>query len=104
MTGGDLSAIELCVEDWKQKQQHQGWKEQATRLAASQDSGKQGGGGGVEGDGGVPSNGGNGEKGASDSVVDAPDGLELNSSAYKPDADPSSSQANNMAVAFELNL
>lgn len=104
MTCGDLSAIELCVEDWKQKQQqHQGWKEQATtRLAASQDSGKQGGGGGVEGDGGVPSNGG--EKGASDSVVDAPDGLELNSSAYKPDADPSSSQANNMAVAFELNL
>lgn len=103
MTCGDLSAIELCVEDWKQKQQHQGWKEQATRLAASQDSGKQGGGGGgLEGDGGIPSNGG--EKGASDSVVDAPDGLELNSSAYKPDADPSSSQANNMAVAFELNL
>lgn len=91
MTCGDLSAIELCVEDWKQKQ-HQGWKEQgATTRVAAQDSGRQG----VEGDR---------EKGASDSVVEAPDGLELNSSAYKPDADPSSSQANNMAVAFELNL
>lgn len=93
MTCGDLSAIELCVEDWKQKQ-HQGWTEngeQVTTRVAAQESGRQG----VEGDG---------EKGASDSVVEAPDGLELNSSAYKPDADPSSSQANNMAVAFELNL
>lgn len=37
-----------------------------------------------------------------------PPGLELNSAAYKADdtavADPNSSQPNNMAVAFELNL
>lgn len=92
MTCGDLSAIELCVEDWKQKQQRQGWKEQTTGMVTAQDCGKQGG---AESDGG---------KGASDSVVETPNGLELNSTAYKPDADPSSSQANNMAVAFELNL
>lgn len=37
-----------------------------------------------------------------------PPGLELNSAVYKADdpavADPNSSQPNNMAVAFELNL
>lgn len=37
-----------------------------------------------------------------------PPGLELNSAVYKADdpapLDPSSSQPNNMAVAFELNL
>lgn len=103
MTCGDLSAIELCVDDWKQKQQHQGWKEQTARMATAQDGGKQRG---AESDGITPSSAtsnGDGEKGASDSVVETPNGLELNS-AYKPDADPSSSQANNMAVAFELNL
>lgn len=104
MTCGDLSAIELSVEDWKQKQQHQGWKEQTTRMATAQDGGKQGG---AASDGIIPTSStksnGDGVKGASDSVVETPNGLELNS-AYKPDADPSSSQANNMAVAFELNL
>lgn len=73
------------MEDWKQKQQLlQGGQ------ATKEDGGKRE----VKVDG---------EK-ANDSV-EAPSGLELNSSAYKPDADPSSSQANNnMAVAFELNL
>ncbi|KAL1436686.1 hypothetical protein MTO96_049577 [Rhipicephalus appendiculatus] len=104
VTGGDLSAIELCVEDWKQKQQHQGWKGQATRMATAQDSGKQGGGVQSDGTSASSTSNGDGAKGASDSVVETPNGLELNSSAYKPDADPSSSQANNMAVAFELNL
>ncbi|KAH7971605.1 hypothetical protein HPB52_000525 [Rhipicephalus sanguineus] len=72
-------------------------------MATAQDGGKQGG---VESDGTPTSSkksNGDGVKGASDSVVETPNGLELNS-AYKPDADPSSSQANNMAVAFELNL
>lgn len=88
MTCGDLSAIELCVEDWKQKQQFQG---QVTEVVA--DGGKRE----VKDDD-------SGREKASDSV-ETPSGLELNSSAYKPDADPSSSQANNnMAVAFELNL
>lgn len=88
MTCGDLSAIELCVEDWKQKQQLQG---QTTKVA--EDNGKR-----------EVKDGDHDGKKASDSM-EAPSGLELNSSAYKPDADPSSSQANNnMAVAFELNL
>lgn len=101
MTCGDLSAIELCVEDWKQKQQRQGWKEQTTGMGTAQDCGKKGG---AASDGAVSTSNGDGGKGASDSVVETPNGLELNSTAYKPDADPSSSQANNMAVAFELNL
>lgn len=94
MTGGDLSAIELCVEDWKQGQQGQ----QTTKAADDRRMRRE-----TATDDDLPADGCDGEVKASDSP-EAPTGLELNSSAYKPDADPSSSQANNMAVAFELNL
>lgn len=94
MTGGDLSAIELCVEDWKQGQQGQ----QTTKAADDRRMRRE-----TATDDDRPADGCDGEVKASD-CPEAPTGLELNSSAYKPDADPSSSQANNMAVAFELNL
>lgn len=87
MTGADLSAIELCVEDWKQQGQQAAHDRRTTRPqedTAADDSRD-----GEVKDGDSP---------------EASTGLELNSSAYKQDADPGSSQANNMAVAFELNL
>lgn len=98
MAGGDLSAIELCVEDWKQNQPgQQRQREQTTKVANDRRMRRE------TADDDRPADSCDGEMKASDSL-EAPTGLELNSSAYKPDADPSSSQANNMAVAFELNL